>query len=95
MRRTFGLIALLAALGGAQACLAQQSDQQQLQQQQDRQQRDVEQGLLRGDTTFRQDYRVMAFQARRHAEKAKTPEAKAKQLKMADHWDQLAQKADR
>ena len=90
MRRTFGTIALLTALASGQACLAQQQDQQQLQQQQDRQQRDVEQGLTSNAGPYRQDYRTMASDARRNAEKAKTPASKERWLKMAKKWDDLA-----
>jgi hypothetical protein len=89
MRRTFGLIVLFAALASGQASLAQQ-DPQQLQQQQDRQQRDVEEGRQRSDGPPRVDYRAMASEARRHAERAKAPASKAQWLKTADNWDQLA-----
>ena len=91
MRRTFGMIALLAALASGQACLAPQQDQQQLQQQQDRQQRDLEeQRQPRNDNPRREEYRTMANEARRHAEQAKEPDSKAKWLKTAENWDKLA-----
>jgi len=93
MRRTFGMIVLLAALASSQASLAQQ-DPQQLQQQQDRQQRDVEEGRQQNASPFRANYRAMANEARRKAELAKAPDSKAHWLKMADRWDQLALQAD-
>ena len=93
MRRTFGMIVLLAALASSQASLAQQ-DPQQLQQQQDRQQRDMEEGRQQNASPFRANYRAMANEARRHAERAKAPDSKAHWLKMADNWDQLALQAD-
>ena len=93
MRRTFGMIVLLAAVASGQACLAQQ-DPQPLQQQQDRQQRDVEEGRQQNASPFRANYRAMANEARRKAELAKAPDSKANWLKMADGWDQLALQAD-
>jgi hypothetical protein len=95
MRRTFGTIALLTALAAASAAMAQQQDAQQLQQQQDRQQWNVERGLQGSADPFRGQYHAMADTARRHAEQAKTPESKARWIKSAAHWDQLALQADR
>lgn len=86
MRRTLGLIAVLAALGSAPAALAQ-DDPQQLQQQQDRQQRDVEQYRAPAENAFLPQQRAMADEARRRAAAAKTPEAKDRWLKAASNWD--------
>jgi hypothetical protein len=90
MRRTFGMIALLGALAGAGACLAQ--DQQTLQAQQDQQQRNVEQGLDQQQSVYpgQQQYRSMAAEARRRAELAQSSAQKTRWLKMAANWDKLA-----
>jgi len=90
MRRTFATIALLGALAGPGAALAQ--DQQTLQAQQDRQQRDVEQGLDRQQSVYprQQEYRSMAAEARRRAELAQSSSQKSRWLKMAANWDKLA-----
>jgi len=93
MRRMLGVIALLAALGSGQACLAQQ-DPQQLQQQQDRQRRDIEQYQPPSESPVRARSRAMADEARRRAANAKTPEAKARWLKTASSWDGLALQTD-
>lgn len=93
MRRTFGLIVLVAALANAQACLAQQ-DTQPSQEQQDWQQQKLEQQQRR-TSRLGDEYRTMAREARRHAEDAKAPDAKSKWLRSAQNWDQLALQADR
>ena len=97
MRRTFQTIALLAALASAPACLAQQQplqEQQQLQAQHDRQQWDAEQNQNWTNTALGDQYRAMAGEARHQAERAKAADAKAKWLKSAKDWDQLALQAE-
>ena len=88
MRRTFGLIVLLTALGSSQASFAQEDPHQRVYEEQKYKQQQV-------NVAARDEYRGMAGEARRRAERAKTPESKAQLLKMANNWDALANQANR